>query len=61
MNILPSMTLLMILTLLSGCTPSKNTPSLPAFSSTPIGRPAAEIQNTEALDQALESDYTGPR
>lgn len=46
---------------LSGCTPARVTPSLPPISSQPISRPAAAIQNTEALDQSLRSGYTGPR
>lgn len=46
---------------ITGCTPSANTPSLPAYSSVPTSRDAAAIQNTEALDQSLESGYTGPR
>lgn len=53
--------LIIVIAGLSGCTPARNTPSLPPISSTPTSRPAAAIQNTEALDQDLRSDYSGPR
>lgn len=51
----------LIMATLTGCTPAKVTPSLPPISSQPESRAAAAIGNTEALDQSLRSDYSGPR
>lgn len=54
-------TFCLVIAALSACTPSKTTPSLPDISSQPMSGPQAAIENTEALDQALESGNTNPR